>query len=317
MKSLLYDLLNLKAQTKTAKYIRKFLKRNRIPFYTDVFGNIFNFDLKGVPLLSAHMDTVAEFVKIDQKKNVLTESILEDGSTEIRGTDVIGGDDKCGVYLVLRLLIENEYSFNFVFSRDEEVGCIGIQDVLTEEWNVEQIEQNCLYCLVLDRHGSSDIVCANNNYGSIEFEDDLVETSVANGFEYKPATGLFSDANFLAEILSTANLSVGYYKEHTDKESIVFEELENAYDYIKAIMFEITRKYGPAFYEYPKFTKYENYGYSGYDGFLNNDEEITEIQDDFPDWGNFPAYDNSISVSDFLELNNFLSEFDLPNNDLA
>ena len=108
MKKILYDLLNIKTQHKTAKYIRKFLRRNKIPFYSDKIGNIFNFDNSSVALISSHMDTVVEYVPEKHRKSVLQESTLKDGTTILKGVDVIGADDKCGIYLTLRLLKERE-----------------------------------------------------------------------------------------------------------------------------------------------------------------------------------------------------------------
>lgn len=298
MKKNLYNLLNIKTQHKTAKYIRKFLRRNKIPFYTDKIGNIFNFDNSNVALISSHMDTVVEYVPEKHRKSVLQESTLKDGTTILKGVDVIGADDKCGIYLTLRLLKEREHPINFVFSRDEEVGCIGIKEILSNPKNINQIRENCLYCLVLDRHGSKDICCSYNDYGTKEFEDALVETSVANGFEYRPSNALYSDADFLSNHISTANLSVGYYNEHTAKEKIVLEELETAYEYVRAILYEVKEKY-----EAPK--KVDNIGYfDEYDYFMARNE----FQDDYPDWGDFPTHEETISANDFLELTDLLAE---------
>lgn len=297
MKKTLLNLLDIKTQSKTAKFIRRFLNKNNIPFYTDVQGNIFNFDKNGVALLSAHMDTVVEYVPKKQKKSDLKETVLENGNTMLNGNGIIGADDKCGIYLILRILKENEHPINFVFSKDEEIGCLGIQDVLTDKSNAEQIEMNCLYCLVLDRHGNKDICCSGNNYGSIEFEDALVETSIANGFEYRPSDALYSDADFLSEYISTTNLSVGYYNEHTDKEYIILEELEIAYRYIKSILQEVVYRYEP-----PKFIL-DNFQYSDWRDYAYDEYP----KDDYSDWGDFPAYDGSLSVNDFLEIEDFFS----------
>lgn len=41
-----------------------------------------------------------------------------------------------------------------------------------------------------------------------------------------------------------------------------------------------------------------------YDYFMARDE----FQDDYPDWGDFPTYEETISANDFLELTDLLAE---------
>lgn len=259
----IYELLR-RNQDGTAEYVKNILDELKIPYFVDPYGNIYNLDNENVPLLSAHMDTVRKSSDFCIGA-FLTE---EEDAEEIFSGGILGGDDKCGVYLILKVL-ESGRKANFIFSRDEEIGCLGIKALLRPNWKentelTDKIKNNCLYCLVLDRKGNSDIICYNNNYGTIEFENALEKISNEGKFGYKGATGLCSDANTIRDFISTANLSVGYFNPHSAKEYIIKNDLKKAYDYVLAIIDNLDTKFPKL--EYSSYS-YKNYGY-GYPGYL-------------------------------------------------
>ena len=248
----IYSLLRCDNQEDTAKYIKKVLDENNIVYYEDSYGNIYNLDLKNVPLLSAHMDTV---MKEEDRKMV--KYIFPDDTGLIVNGNIIGGDDKCGIFIALRILLSH-LKANFIFSKDEEIGCMGIQALIEDVGIQNKIKNNCLYCLVLDRNGNSDIICFNNDYGTEEFEQALVQVSLNYGLEYKPATGLYSDADFISDLISTANLSVGYFNAHTKSETVELLSVENALFFAERIIEEVQERF-----EAPQRT-YNNVRYFGY-----------------------------------------------------
>src|SRR5271157_2831250 len=105
-----------------ADFVKKQLDLYGIRYYKDKLGNIFNFDKKGIPVLSCHMDTVQ-----DEKDAILSKYARVRGSV-LSGYGIIGGDDKCGVFLVLEFACMN--MCNFIFSTQEESGGQGIKHLM-------------------------------------------------------------------------------------------------------------------------------------------------------------------------------------------
>jgi len=224
-KELLLNIFKIPSQTteeeQMAFFIKEYLKEKNIDFIQDGAGNIYNISYPGKPLLSAHMDTVQD--SIDAK---LTGFIkIKQGI--IGGYGVIGGDDKCGIYIILELLKYEK--FNFLFTVEEESGGLGSSYFVKQEELID-----IPYGLVLDRKGNSDIICARNNYGVSELEEALLE--LGKTFSYSSASGTFSDADNLNSLLSCANLSVGYYNAHTKNEYVNIYDLEDATEFVSHIV---------------------------------------------------------------------------------
>jgi hypothetical protein len=243
-----------KKETQMASVIREVLKKYDIPHWTDKCGNIYNISKKNVPLLSAHMDTVQ-----DEIDATLVKFIKIRGNI-LSGYGVIGGDDKCGIFIALTLACQN--LCNFVFSVEEECGGNGIKHFMITQKLID-----IPYGLVLDRKGYQDIICANNNYGTEEFEKTLLE--IGRVFGYKQGIGCFSDANFLSEQISCANLSVGYYNPHSKSEFVDINDLKVAMDFTHAIIKNVKEKF-----EAPKSCFHNTYYGLGYRPILNKTRNI-------------------------------------------
>lgn len=267
-KELLLKLFHIPSQSglegDVANFITDFLDRNDIKYEMDEVGNIFNISHENKPLLSAHMDTVQD------ETDVMMAKFIHIRGDILKGYGVIGGDDKCGIYTILHLM-ENGHKddFNFVFSVQEETGGIGI-DYFTSNQDLSHIT----WGLVLDRKGNSDILCESHEYGTKEFENALL--SIGQSFGFSIGQGTFSDADYLSDQISCANISVGYYNAHEKSEYVVLSELNNTINFIHylkkhldVIKFDSPRKtfswarnsksYG--YYDYPDDTEfYDAYG---------------------------------------------------------
>ena len=165
----IYEILR-RDQNGTSDYVKEFLTSIEVAFETDSYGNIYYLDHENAPLLSAHMDTVRK-----DDDFCIGAFLTEDEDERIFSGGILGGDDKCGVYIILKALKEGK-KVNFIFSRDEEIGCLGIKALLKPNWVenkelADKIRNNCLWCLVLDRRGNSDIICTKNSYGTLDFEN--------------------------------------------------------------------------------------------------------------------------------------------------
>jgi len=218
----------------TRNYIKFILNKHNIPFKEDNYGNLFNFQFNNVPFLSSHMDTV----KRNKTKN------YNQCNNIIKSNDILGGDDACGITIILKLLLEKKLTFNWILTSREEIGGIGSKAFCQHN---QQLLQNQLYGLILDRKGNSDIICTQNQYGSKELEDNLF--IIGKKYNYQPNRGIWSDADQFSQYISCANLSVGFYNQHTNNEYINLLDLENAYYYTKDIIQSLK-------FQFPMYTNY-------------------------------------------------------------
>ena len=162
-------------------------------------------------LLVAHMDTV------HQK---LPDYIVYNQTTKtLSAPQGIGGDDRCGVYMILQLI--KQYNCSVLFCEDEEIGCVGALKFCHSTMSKSLIGK-FQYIIEFDRQGSNDAVfyeCDN-----IDFEEFITEEY------YKLAFGSFSDISYIAPHLNVAavNLSCGYHKPHTKDEYVSVPEMHKS-----------------------------------------------------------------------------------------
>ena len=166
-------------------------------------------------MLVAHLDTVhTEHVKqicASKDENILM------------SPQGIGGDDRCGVFALVKIYLSAQVKPWLLFSCDEEVGGLGAQQFcLAHSQRRLPTELNALkFIIEIDRKGSTDAVyydCDN---------PDFKEYITGKGF--KTAIGSFSDISLIAPDLGVAavNLSSGYYNAHTLHEFINVKELHD------------------------------------------------------------------------------------------
>ncbi len=158
-------------------------------------------------LLVAHMDTVHE--------KVPTEFYYCDGT--ITSPTGIGGDDRCGIYMIQEIL--KKHDCHVLFTEDEEISGVGAL-YFTKSEVIDLLKGKINYVIELDRMGSCDAVfyeCDNK-----EFEDFITkEYWITN-------QGSYSDICDICPVIGVAgvNLSCGYYKAHTNKEYVVLDEMK-------------------------------------------------------------------------------------------
>lgn len=203
-------------------------------------------------LVTAHMDTVHKEPVKD-----FYEYIDEKGNHIISSPQGIGGDDRCGIYMILELI--KEFKPYVLFCEDEESGGIGSSRFCKTHF-IKELEE-MKFMIELDRANGNDAVfydCDNPDFTTF-----IEETT---GF--KEAWGSFSDISNLAPKAKVAavNLSCGYYHAHTLKEEVNVEEMFKTIEAVKKLLtteseqFEYieAKQYGYGGYGY------YGYGYSGY-----------------------------------------------------
>ena len=157
-------------------------------------------------LLVAHTDIVhtkpPELIVHDRKQKILW------------SPTGIGGDDRCGVYAILKLC--EKFKPYVLFTTAEEKGGLGAKEFVKD---IPKIPVN--FIIEIDRRGNNQAVfydCGNN-----EFQDYILN------FGFELCYGSYSDVATLSNTYDIAgcNLSAGYYEEHTKTEHIFLQHLYN------------------------------------------------------------------------------------------
>ena len=246
--------------------VKKYVATQLQITHTDItVGDGFVFAKGTFPvLLVAHMDTVhkklPKLIIYDEKKDTIS---CREG---------IGGDDRCGIYMILEIV--KKYNCSVLFCEDEEIGGVGARKFIETDL-AKELEFN--YAIELDRKGRKDAVfydCDNQ-----EFEEFITKDF------YETAYGSFSDISVVAPFLECAavNLSCGYYNAHTEKEYVVLREMERGikevcnilertteedkFEYIECVRSYYNYAYGNASYK-------KSSGYSSLFGYNSNWDDV-------------------------------------------
>lgn len=240
-----YSVYKTEDEKKIHNYIINFLKEENIN-YTTLDNNIMSFNYEDKPLLSAHLDIVntnGPSKHIINYKNVLY------GFTENYERTSLGGDDKCGVFIILSLL-KMGYKFNFIISEGEEAGLIGIKKC--EKIISEKIEElDIPYAIVLDRRGFKEIL---DSGASGKYCDTLAKClrnyiRLVTGETWSLRCGSSSDTNIIRRYVESVNISTAYYNAHSKFETINIEELEKLLNIMEMVLSDFVF-YGGNFDEY-------------------------------------------------------------------
>lgn len=230
------------SKKKLQKYLAKELKKyypEQDVINSNVDGYIYARGTEKV-LLTAHLDTV---------HNELVKDFYEDkvwNQTKLRFEHIvsspqgIGGDDRCGVYMILQILKNTEFRPYILFCQDEEIGGVGSMNFTKTKYINELKELK--FFLELDRCNGNDAVFYN--CGNKAFQKFITEDA---GYELN--YGSFSDISNLspATDVASVNLSCGYYKQHTLGEYVNLEEMA---DNISAVAWILEASSDAPMYDY-------------------------------------------------------------------
>ena len=186
-------------------------------------------------MLVAHLDTVHE----EPVKDICLSS---DGNI-IMSPQGIGGDDRCGVFALVKIYRLSKIKPWLLFCCDEEIGGLGAKKfcLAHSQHQLPYDLDNLKFIIELDRKGKNDAVyyrCDNTDF----------ETYITSkGF--KTAQGSFSDISVIAPELRVAavNLSCGYYAAHTLHEYIKRSHLDNTIQKVVDIISDSYRDDLPKF----------------------------------------------------------------------
>jgi len=234
----------------------KLKKEIRKMGYQTQSGEGYLYGIGEIPiLLVAHLDTV-------HKEKVKIICYSKDG--KIMSPQGIGGDDRCGVYMILKVI--EELKCHVLFCEDEEIGMVG-----AGKFCKSGIKPEVNFIIELDRMGANDAVfydCDNPDF-----------TDHITSFGFQEEWGSFSDISEIAPYLGVAavNISSGYYNAHTKHEYVDMNDVKRNIEKVKNII----RSENGAFYEYIECRYYSKY-YDIKDDFLKSsyyDEYLMELYD--------------------------------------
>ena len=176
-------------------------------------------------LLVAHLDTVHQKTPtafyIDTTKSPDGDLWCKEG---------IGGDDRCGVFMIMELI--KELDCHVLFTEDEETGGRG-----AIQFSNSDIKPDVQFIVEFDRQGNSDAVfydCDNPEF-----------TAFVEKYGFNRREGTFSDISYIAPALGigAVNLSSGYYHAHSQQEIIRIADVESIIERASRLLSNVGTKY--------------------------------------------------------------------------
>ena len=178
-------------------------------------------------MFTCHLDTACS-------KQVYVNHRFDGKFIKTDGKTILGADDKAGMTVIL-FMIENKVPGLYYFFIGEEVGCIGSTDAARDQKSFKDIKR----CISFDRRGTTSVIthqfwgrCCSNSFAN-ELSKRFNDTNL--GLNYSPDdTGMVTDsAQFISFIPECTNISVGYYREHTNEEH---QDIEHLVKLCKAVV---------------------------------------------------------------------------------
>jgi len=216
-------------------YVTQYLRDAGIDYEIDTAGNIyFSNHVEGNNriLLNAHMDTVGsgapDIFWEKQKKGTVLYST---------NNQVIGGDDKCGVFAVLKLITNKAQTtpLSGLLCVAEETGCNGAKHAM--EHHSDKFK-DVVFNITIDRRGNTDIITENCDYQLCSKEVEKMLDEWGKPFKLESTSGSISDVSEIIYNLNIngINLFAGYYNAHSGSEYIVMEHLYESMAFIQHIV---------------------------------------------------------------------------------
>jgi len=204
------------------RYIKRFLKKNNIPYHLDAYGNIYA--TKGhsnlYPTMVCHVDTVHE-INMNSIVKRHGDILYSIDSQSFQRTG-IGGDDKVGVFITLSCLLHFD-NFKAVFFKDEEIGCVGSSHADFKFFDDSTLVLQC------DRKGMGDFVTSIYNVSLCNDDLLLRIDDILDAYHRKPVDGGLTDVKQIAlnNDVQVANVNCGYYSPHTDDEFVSITDVKD------------------------------------------------------------------------------------------
>jgi hypothetical protein len=192
---------------------------------TDMFGNYY-VQIKGSQmervLHVGHLDTVSSAANLNKYQRVIIDKDnfmtldYKHYETVKGGTPSCLGTDDGSAIAVMLSLMANGVSGTYLFTRGEEVGCLGAKYVVD---NFPEFLDKFEIALEVDRAGTEELICEQSTG---KCASGLFTTSLAKGLgmNHKASDrGVITDVGqFNEHIQESINIAAGYENQHGDQE---------------------------------------------------------------------------------------------------
>lgn len=222
VKQLFLNLTKMQIPFDYEKTLKKFFPEN---IKTDKHGNYFiKIGDDTLTMFCAHLDTYCyEYKRVYH--------VIEGNKIKTDGTTTLGGDDKAGVIIMLKMIEAGVPGLYYFFRGEEGVtsptGTWGSkQAIKSYKENFKKYEK----CIAFDRKDTNNLITQQmySECCSSEFSAQLIkELGEYNLKYYDDPTGMWCDSGVFMEMIpECTNISVGYVDEHTFSETQDIEHLE-------------------------------------------------------------------------------------------
>jgi len=191
---------------------------------TDEHGNFFLQIGDSKTMFCAHLDTYSH-------RYEPVHHIIDGDFIKTDGTTTLGGDDKAGVVIMIKMMEAQIPGLYYFFRGEEGVtspsGTWGSKQALrTRKEFFSEYDK----CIAFDRKGNSSII-SQQMYSECcdsSFVDELISEFKSNGLTYEDdTTGMWCDSGVFMDLIpECTNISVGYVDEHTFRETQDIAHLE-------------------------------------------------------------------------------------------
>lgn len=186
-------------------------------------------DEKSDTLFSCHIDTVHSMLESHATSK---QALNFDASFQLIGVDdktsgCLGADDGAGIYIMLKM-IEAKVPGTYVFHVGEEKGGLGAKQLAASQeiW----LRDNFSRAIAFDRPGDSEIIITQGGLqcASPEFAAALsIELAKHNLDMQASVKGVYTDVKEYAHLIpECVNLGVGYYEQHTNRETLDYGHVQ-------------------------------------------------------------------------------------------
>lgn len=225
VKQLFLNLTKMQIPFEYEKTLEEFFPKG---MQKDEHGNYFIKVGESKTMFCGHLDTYCR-----EYKRVW--HIIDGNIIKTDGTTTLGGDDKAGITIMIKMIEAGVPGLYYFFRGEEGVtsptGTWGSKQALRTK---SDFFKNYEKCIAFDRRGNSSIISEQmyQECCSVEFVVALEDEFSKYGLNYKEdPTGMWCDSGVFMEIIpECTNISVGYKSEHTFNEEQNIDHLEKLVD---------------------------------------------------------------------------------------
>lgn len=160
----------------------------------------------------AHLDTV-------HRTEGPQDIIVHNGKVSAVGAECLGADDGAGIWLLVEMMRAKKPGY-YVFTTDEEIGCVGAEKMV-EEIGESEWYKDIQWFVEFDRKGTAEVIY--DNFGGLcASKEDAQTMCDFLGLGHVPsAHGCFTDiVAFAKTTRACLNISAGYKGAHTPQEEL-------------------------------------------------------------------------------------------------